>query len=165
MAEAWKIQRRQGACADTGREFADGEEVFSLLRLQEGVLQRVDLSRAAFDARDTDADIVWWRTVHRVGGGGGQIKADFDLLLAAMETLTQDPREDRRDLGYLLALLLVRHRKLRLERVEMRKSVEHLVLRKVRSQINDTLAVGRFVPDIEELEQGFRDDGNVILQA
>lgn len=104
-----------------------------MLRVVDGVLQRVDLCRAAFDDRDPDTDVVWWRTTHRAAGGVG-LKADFDVLLAAMETLAKDRREDRRDLAYLLSLLLVRHRKLRLERVETRGGREFMVLRKVRSQ-------------------------------
>jgi len=133
MAEGWKIERRQGDCADTGRSFAEGEEVYSLLRVVDGTLQRADLCRTAFDARDQQADVVWWRTVHRARPGGG-LKVDFDMLLAAMEALAGDTRDDRRDLAYLLSLLLVRHRKLRLERVDVRGDQESMVLRKVRSQ-------------------------------
>lgn len=104
-----------------------------MLRVVESVLQRVDLCRTAFESRDADADVVWWRTTHRAHGRGG-LRVDFDMLLAAMEALAKDEREDRRDLAYLLSLLLVRHRKLRLERVEMRGGQEYMVLRRVRSQ-------------------------------
>ena len=133
MADAWKIDRRQGVCADTERAFAEGEEVYSLLRVVDGALQRADLCRAAFDVRDTAADVVYWRTVHRARPGAG-LKVDFDVLLAAMEALAQDTREDRRDLAYLLSLLLVRHRRLRLERVDVTDGQETMVLRRVRSQ-------------------------------
>ncbi len=105
-----------------------------MLRVVEGVLQRVDLCRSAFESRDAADDVVWWRTTHRAHGRGGGLRVDFDMLLSAMEVLAKDEREDRRDLAYLLSLLLVRHRKLRLERVEMRGGQEHMVLRRVRTQ-------------------------------
>ena len=139
----WTYPKRDPACADCGRSFQEGEEVYSLLRFQEEQLQRVDACRACFDQRDSSTDVVYWRTVHREKKGA--MRVDFDVLLAAMESLSQDRRDERRDLCYLLALLLVRHRKLRLERVEMRGSQEFLVLRKVRSQ-------NRFVVESRELE-------------
>lgn len=132
MAASWTFPKRDACCSDCGRSFQEGEEVYSLLRLVAEELQRADACRACFDQRDPSQDVVYWRTVQREKGG--RMRVDFDLLLAAMEGLALDTREERRDLCYLLALLLVRHRKLRLERVEMRDSKEFLILRKVRSQ-------------------------------
>jgi len=84
------------------------------------------------------------------------MKMDFDLLLAAMEGMAKDEREERRDLCYLLALLLVRHRKLRLERVEMRGKKEFLILRKVRTQ-------NRFPVESRELDSERRQKLTGIL--
>ncbi len=139
----WTYPKRDAACSDCSRSFQEGEEVYSLLRFHAEQLQRVDACRACFDQRDASNDVVYWRTVHREKKGA--MRVDFDVLLAAMESLSQDQREERRDLCYLLALLLVRHRKLRLERVEMRGGQEYLVLRKIRSQ-------NRFVVESRELE-------------
>lgn len=132
MAGAWTLHQRHTACSACSLDFQAGQDVFSLLRVQEGELARADLCGACFDARDAEEDVVYWRTQQKVQAG--PMRVDFDLLLGALDTLASDQREDRRDLAYLLALLLVRHRKLRLERVEMRKGKEILVLRRVRSQ-------------------------------
>lgn len=130
MAENWTYAKRQLCCSDCERTFQEGEEVYSLLRIVEDELQRVDLCRASFDDRNPDQDVVYWRTAHREKGGA--MRVDFDMLLAVLEKLEGDDRPERLDLRYLLTLLLVRHRKLRLERVETRKDKELLVLRKVR---------------------------------
>jgi hypothetical protein len=130
MAENWTYAKRQLCCNDCERTFQEGEEVYSLLRIVESELQRVDLCRASFDDRDPEQDVVYWRTSHHAKGGA--MRVDFDMLLAVLEKLEGDDRPERLDLRYLLTLLLVRHRKLRLERVETRKGKELLVLRKVR---------------------------------
>jgi hypothetical protein len=137
MAENWTYAKRQLCCSDCERTFVEGEEVYSLLRIVVDELQRVDLCRASFDDRDPSQDVVYWRTSHREKGGA--LKVDFDMLLAVLEKLADDPREERRDLRYLLTLLLVRHRKLRLERVEARQGVEFLILRKIRSKTTFTV--------------------------
>ena len=67
------------------------------------------------------------------GAGAAALRVDFDLLLHAMARLAEDAREDGRDLAFLLALLLVRYRKLRLVRVEKRRGREVMVMRKVRT--------------------------------
>jgi len=147
MAGSWTIHQRHTACGGCGRDFQIGEDVFSLLRMQQAELERVDLCGGCFDARDQDADLVFWRSSQRAEEG--PMRVDFDLLLGALDKLAADTREDRRDLAYLLALLLVRHRKLRLERVEMRRGQEILVLRRVRSQ-------RRFQVESRELDEDRR---------
>lgn len=154
MVGAWQFRKREAACGDCSRGFQEGEEVYSLLRLVEDELQRLDACRACFDQRDASQDVVYWRTTHQEKKGGVMI--DFDMLLAAMESLAADKREDRQDLCYLLALLLVRHRKLRLERVEMRGKKEFLILRKVRTQ-------NRFPVESRELEPERRQRLTAVL--
>ena len=132
MSGSWTLHQRHTACSGCSMEFQAGQDVFSLLRVHEGELARVDLCGSCFDARNQEQDVVYWRTQQKAQEG--PMRVDFDLLLGALDSLANDQREDRRDLAYLLALLLVRHRKLRLERVEMRKGKEILVLRRVRSQ-------------------------------
>jgi len=154
MAQPWSFRKRDATCSDCTRTFQEGEDVYSLLRLVEEDLQRVDACRSCFDQRDSSQDVVYWRTSQREKGAA--MKMDFDLLLAAMEGMATDEREERRDLCYLLALLLVRHRKLRLERVEMRGSKEFLILRKVRSQ-------NRFPVESRELEPARRQKLTSIL--
>jgi len=154
MAENWTYAKRQLCCSDCERTFVEGEEVYSLLRIVADELQRVDLCRSSFDDRDPSQDVVYWRTSHRERGGA--LKVDFDMLLAVLEKLADDQREERRDLRYLLTLLLVRHRKLRLERVDSRQGVEFLILRKVRSKTT-------FTVESRELEEERRVKLSAIL--
>lgn len=131
MSGDWRLQRPLEACAGCAARFAADEDLFSLLRFDGGDLQRRDLCRACFDARDPAQDVIWWRT--RASRRAAALRVDFDLLLTAMARLAEDARPERRDLAFLLALLLVRHRRLRLLRVEKRRGREMLILRKVRT--------------------------------
>ncbi len=128
----WKTERRQGECHACARAFASGEAVFSMLHFEGEELRRGDLCSACFDRRDPADDLVWWRTSHQDARGG--LRLDYDLILALLGQLEADSRPERLDLRFLLALLLVRHRKLRLVGVRQRGAREFLHLRKVRSQ-------------------------------
>ncbi|HIA38009.1 MAG TPA: hypothetical protein EYN86_00580 [Planctomycetes bacterium] len=132
MVKDWQYSKRNQQCSDCEHSFTDGEDVFSMLRMFEGDLQRADLCRACFDARDESTDVVYWRTSQHENRQA--LRLDFDMLLALLEKLLADERDDRKDLSYLLSLLLVRHRKLRLERVQMKGPQEVMLLRKTRTK-------------------------------
>lgn len=132
MAVDWKIARRQGQCTGCEHAFVDSETIFSVLRFRDDELQRGDLCSDCFEARDPAEDLIFWRTAHSEKREG--LRVDFDLVLAALPKLAADDRGERRDLAFLMALLLVRHRRLRLKGVSRRKGKEFMVLRKVRSQ-------------------------------
>ncbi len=128
----WKFHRRQGLCVSCGAEFTVGETVFSLLQIEAEELQRGDLCSGCFDRRNEAQDLVWWRTQHAEAKGG--IKLDFDAILVLMKTLGEKEGDAPLDLRFLLGLLLVRHRKLKLVGVRSRGQNEFLQLRKPRTQ-------------------------------
>ncbi len=132
MSGAWSYRRRQGSCAACGRDFVAGETLFSLLRFHEDELERGDLCSACFERRDEAEEVFYWRTNHRESRGSVQV--DFEVVLAVLHKLREDERDERRDFCFLLALLLVRHRRLKLQTVVRRGKREFLQLRKPRSK-------------------------------
>lgn len=132
MAKDWQFSKRNQQCSDCEHVFIDGEDVFSMLRMLDSDLQRADLCRACFGSRDESTDVVYWRTSQHEKRQA--LRLDFDMLLALLDKLLSDERDDRKDLCYLLSLLLVRHRKLRLERVQMQGKQEVMLLRKTRTK-------------------------------
>ncbi|MBC8406184.1 MAG: hypothetical protein H8E15_13245 [Planctomycetes bacterium] len=129
----WKFHRRQGLCANCGGEFTVGETVFSLLQLEAEDLLRGDLCSGCFDRREIEHDLVWWRTQHAEAKGG--LKLDFDAIFGLFQSLEKRAGDAALDLRFLLGLLMVRHRKLRLVGVRSRGKSEWLQLRKPRTQI------------------------------
>ncbi len=133
----WKIERRQGACTACEREFADGERHASQLYTgEDGALARKDLCdtcwrkvQAAQAAREAelaeagpDSDdgpyegLFYWYTRHQV-----RQRQTVQLDLASLERLfvELEGREELkvRELRYVLCLLLMRKRRVKLERV------------------------------------------------
>lgn len=128
----WKFHRRQGLCVNCGSEFTVGETVFSLLQMDGEEMLRGDLCSGCFDRRDEAQDLVWWRTQHAESKGG--LKLDFDAILGLFKSLDKKEGNAPLDLRFLLGLLLVRHRKLKLVGVRSRGQTEFLQLRKPRTQ-------------------------------
>jgi len=147
MADSWNYNKRTLVCEKCEISFADGAVFFSLLRFDEEKLVRGDWCPRCFNARQVEDDLVYWRATHRLDKA--PIRLDFDLLLGVLEPLSCDQRDSRRDLAFLLSLLLVRHRKLRLAGVKRRKEVEFLELRKVRSTTT-------FEVEVRELDEDRR---------
>lgn len=138
----WKFAGRQGVCCATGREFSEGEPVFSLLAVEEGTLARRDFSREAWSELEEGArpaGAVWWRTRHREGRAArkldlGSIEGLFGALEAAEEQLLVELR-------FLLALVLLRKRRLKLVRSRREEGQEWLVLRRPRQEEELSVAV------------------------
>lgn len=137
----WKIERRQGACTACEREFADGERHASQLYTgEDGALARKDLCDACWRkvqaaqaaekaeqakvAEESDAEpddgpyegLFYWYTRHQV-----HQRQTVQLDLASLERLfvELEGREELkvRELRYVLCLLLMRKRRVKLERV------------------------------------------------
>lgn len=155
MAGEWKFARRQGSCGACGASFAEGAAVYSLLRFDGQELSRGDWCEACFDRRDPAQDLFYWRGRHHAAGGG-TVRVDFELLLATVQRCAQDPRPICRDFAFLAALLLVRHRRLRLLGVQRSSGRELLSLRRVRSQ--ECLEV-----EVRDLDEGRRAELTRVL--
>lgn len=116
---AWRTGHRGGGCACCGAELAPGTVVVSSLfetgADDESPFERRDFCAACFDGdADTGAPFSWWRSeVPRPE----EKRAAFDLGVAR-EFLLRLLREDdpaRASLRYLLTLLLMRKRIVRVE--------------------------------------------------
>lgn len=148
MASKWQFQRRRGLCGECERVFVEGETLFSLLRLSSDVVERGDLCSNCFEHLDAEQSIFWWRTCHADGAGG--LKLDLDSLLSLLAGMENEKNPAKKDFRFLLALLLVRHRKLRLVTVLKRASCEFLSLRKPRTK-------QLFEVEVRELHQARRE--------
>ncbi|MCA8981795.1 MAG: hypothetical protein KDC14_17330, partial [Planctomycetes bacterium] len=128
----WKIRRRQGECSACEHVFTDGERHASLLRVDGDDLQRGDLCDACWAEHETGGDdLIWWFTHHQENK-----KRTLALDLATMERLFMEladrDTEQLKEVRYLLCLLLMRKRRLKLERVKRAKGAELLVMRRPR---------------------------------
>lgn len=110
--EYYDFQRCTGRCAVTGRQLAPGETYYSALVEAGNTLRRVDYSAEAWNG-PPDGAIGWWRSHLPALDPDRPQPPPNERLLQVWEELLGQP--DRADFCYLLALLLVRRRLLRLE--------------------------------------------------
>ncbi|TDJ78004.1 MAG: hypothetical protein E2O39_01775 [Planctomycetota bacterium] len=143
MAE-WKIERRQGACSACERPFDEGERHVSTLAFRADVLARDDLCEPCFEERragtggpgQADAgaeDLLWWFTRHSVAK-----KRTLQLDLPTLERLFLDlegrAEQHARELRYVLCLLLMRKRRLKLETIERGAEGESFLVKRPRHE-------------------------------
>jgi len=108
----YEVQRCTRHCAVTERELKPGEDVFSVLLTEGGKLIRYDYSAEAWQGPPERA-IGWWKSQIPRPDAKRLHWAPNDVMLQFFEDLEQQPA--RQDMRYVLALLLVRRRVMRLE--------------------------------------------------
>lgn len=107
----FEVQRCTRHCAVTGRELRPGEVFYSVLIADKDGWRRMDYSIEAWHG-PPDECIAWWRT-QLPTAGQKQHWAPSEVMLRWFEELAGCP--DQADVRYVLALLMVRRRILRLE--------------------------------------------------
>ncbi|MFT7670212.1 MAG: hypothetical protein ACI8X5_002920 [Planctomycetota bacterium] len=148
----WKIRRRHGECTQCQAEFVDGDRHASSLRVdEEQDLLREDLCPKCFGSNKPDSYLFWWFTRFYE-----KRSKSIQLDLASLERLFMElggrEEEKLRELRYLLCLLLMRKRRLKLQKVKRGKQGEELILRRPRRTEELSVWVYDFTPDrIEEL--------------
>src|SRR5437773_5408324 len=108
----YDIQRCSRRCAATERELKDGEACFSVLVPDGAAVIRRDYSAEAWQGPPENA-IGSWKTIVVDPSAGRPHWAPHDVMLNYFERLLDDPAAE--DARYVLALLLVRRRVLRVE--------------------------------------------------
>jgi hypothetical protein len=149
MAE-WNIATRTPECSVCGRAFAEGERHVSALSLQGEDLRRLDACAGCFHPDPAREDLFHWFTRTRAGRRRG---LDFDLPTLEQLFLSLEGRAEKRirELRYVLCLILMRKRRLKLTRVERGEQGEALILRRPRRDETWRVFVFDFSPDRLEL--------------
>ena len=111
----YELPRSSRHCATTGRELAPGEEFYSALFAAGAELERRDYSREAWQGPPENC-VGWWKSQIPTPEAKRLHWAPNDVMLQFFEELEQKP--ERQDMRYVLGLLLVRRRVMRLEETE-----------------------------------------------
>jgi hypothetical protein len=108
----YEVQRCTRHCAATGRELRPGEAYYSVLTAKGAELERRDYAGEAWPGPPADA-IAWWKS--QIPGAETRRAhwAPNDAMLEFFDRLEGQP--DNQDMRYVLALLLVRRRVMRIE--------------------------------------------------
>lgn len=117
----YSIGRSTGVCAATGARLAPGDRIVAALVEREpgGPVQRVDFLQAAWESSGSRPDparlVASWRTTVPVSDAPRATLLSDEELLDLFARLGDVDDEKRRTFRYVLALLLLRKRVLRLD--------------------------------------------------
>ena len=108
----FEVQRCSRHCAKTSRLLAPGEVFYSTLVSQAGQVQRLDYCDAAWTGPPEGA-LGWWKSRMPSPNEHKPHWAPNDVILHYFERLQDD--DERQDVRYVLALLMIRRRIVRLQ--------------------------------------------------
>jgi hypothetical protein len=109
----YHIKRCSRQCAQSGRELAEGEAFYTVLVASGATVERLDYASECWTG-PPDGAVGWWQSRMPTQKSKRAKMAPNDVLLHVFEELWQSDDSDP-DLVYVLALLLVRRRVVRIE--------------------------------------------------
>ncbi len=154
------IQRCTRKCHATEQELRPGDVYFSVLVQQGAEIVRHDYSREAWQGPPEDA-ICWWKATIPDPQSTKVNWAPSDIMLDYFERLLKDP--DRQDAAYVMALLMVRRKIVRLDDTQKGEDgSEHLILTGLKRQANYRVTVAE--PSAQRIRQ-IQDELTSLLQT
>lgn len=125
MLMDFEVQRITRHCAKTGRELKPGEVVYSMLVSEGSQVVRRDFAADSWEG-PAEGSLGWWKSHVPKSDAKKMQWAPNDVMLELLEQLEAVP--EKHDMRYVLALLLIRRRVVRLEETEQDAAGEVSVL-------------------------------------
>ncbi len=111
MAE-WEIDKSVGQCYGTGNAIADGEEYFAALVETEQGFQRRDFCVDYWEQQKPEV-YCYWKTRRPSTDKKKQMFIDEEMLMAFFERLAEETEPEKINFRFVLALILMRKRRLK----------------------------------------------------
>jgi len=112
--EKWQVERSAGRCFGTGREIAAGEEYFgALVEAADGFARR-DYSVEYWQRKNPEV-FCYWKT-RMPTDEKKPVFIDDNMLMAFFDRLEGDAEPERVDFRFVLAMILMRKRRLKYDR-------------------------------------------------
>jgi hypothetical protein len=108
----WEIRKPLGQCTGTGRKIEHNEEYFAALVQTDQGLQRQDFS-ADYWHQHKPQVYCYWKSRLPEPGRKKQLFVDDQMLLAFFERLAQETDQEKISFRFVLALVLMRKRRLK----------------------------------------------------
>ncbi len=128
MADLWQVAKSSKVCAASGEEIPPEVPFYSGLLEGENGFERRDYSAAAWPEVDHGVFFSYWRNKGYSLNPDRRPPVDYERLLAFFDQLEGSEEAGKRLLRYVLALVLVRRRRLRLDDMKREEDGDRLVL-------------------------------------
>jgi len=110
--DEWEIDKPLGQCCGTGKKIEPGEDyVAALVETKEG-LRRRDFCADYWQENKPDV-FCYWKTRLSDPGQKKQIFVDDEMLMAFFERLGKETEQEKINFRFVLALILMRKRRLK----------------------------------------------------
>lgn len=129
----YQIQANTRRCAATGRELRPGEKIYSVLLDQAGKFVRQDYAFEAWQGPPAGT-FSFWQTRVPTDAGARKLRIDDELLLDCLQRLEGQVEVDKVQFRYIVALLLLRRKRLKFEDARVEHGEEIMRLRCARTR-------------------------------
>jgi len=146
----WEINKPLGQCSGTGRAFEDAEEYFGALVETEQGLERRDFSIGYWQESKPEV-FCFWRTRLAAPDEKKQLFVDDEMLMAFFERLAGETDPEKVNFRFVLALVLMRKRRLKYDATRTEGEQEIWCLRV--TGVKDIVEVVNPHLDEEQIEQ------------
>jgi hypothetical protein len=147
----WKIERRNAKCAVCARAFDEAERHFSALALRGEQLTREDRCVACWKSSSASEWLFWWRARHSSEKRGG-VQLNLEALEQLFLRLEGKTELKLRELRYVLCLILLRKRRLKVRQIVREADGESFIVQRPRQVEALAVFVFDFTPErIDEL--------------
>jgi hypothetical protein len=120
-------------CAECSQELQPGQSIYSVLQVNDGKLVRVDYHSACWIGPPPEG-IGYWKSKVPLSERKRTMVVDDETLFALFTRLEGASDSDQLNLRYVIALLLMRRKRLKFDSVEQVDSVNYLVLNDAQSK-------------------------------
>ena len=119
----WEINKPLGQCHGSGKKIEYGEEYFGALVVTHEGLQRRDFCADYWESQKPEV-FCHWKTRLPQPGQKKQIFVDDDMLMAFFDRLERESEQEKVDFRFVLALILMRKRRLKYEATRVENESE-----------------------------------------
>jgi hypothetical protein len=147
--EDWEINKPLGQCSGTGKAIGPGEEYYAALVETEEGLQRRDFCAEYWQDKKPEA-FCYWKTKFPSSDQKKQLFVDDQMLMVFFERLERETEQEKVNFRFVLALILMRKRRLKYDSTKTEDSKEIWHLRVV----GENEYVDVFNPHLDEEQIG-----------
>jgi len=126
--EQWDINKPLGQCYGTGKKIEFGEDYFGALVETDEGLQRRDFS-VDYWQKEKPQVFCYWKTKLPHPDQKKQVFVDDDMLMAFFDRLAEETNPEKVNFRFVLAMILMRKRRLKYDSTKMQNGNEIWCLR------------------------------------